>query len=58
MSGNADEDLKISIEDSQHDYDDDSVNVTVTDHSSRDKVNANESLSKLKDIKLKNISAS
>ena len=55
MSGNAHEDLKISFEDSYNDYNDDFVNVTLTEHSSRDKVNANESLSKLKDIKLKNI---
>ena len=55
MSGNAHEDLKISFEDSYENYDDDSVNVLVTERSSRDKMNANESLSKLKDIKLKNI---
>ena len=55
MSGNAHEDLKISFEDSYDDCDDNSAYVTVTEHSSRDKVNANESLSKLKDIKLKNI---
>ena len=55
MSGNAHKDLNISFEDSYNDYNDDSVNVTVTEHSSRDKVNANERLSKLKDIKLKNI---
>ena len=55
MSGNAHEDINISFEDSYDDYDDDSVNVTVTEHSSMDKVNSNESLSKLKDIKLKNI---
>ena len=54
MSGNAHEDLKISFEDS-YDDDDDSVNVTVTEHSSRRKVNATESLRKLKGIKLKNI---
>ena len=40
ISGNAHEDLKISFEDSYDDYDDDSVNVTVTEHSRRDKVNA------------------
>ena len=55
MSGNAHEDLKISFKDSYDDYDDDSINVTVTEYSSRDKVNTNESLSRLKDIKLKNI---
>ena len=58
MSGNAHEGLKISFEDSYDDYDDDSVNFTVTEHSSRDKVNANKSLSKCKDIKLKIINAS
>ena len=58
MSGNAHEDLKISFEDSYENYDDDSVNVLVTERSSRDKMNANESLSKLKDIKLKNINTS
>ena len=41
MSGNTHEDLMISFEDSYDDYDDDSVNVSVTEHSSRDKVNAN-----------------
>ena len=55
MNGNVHEDLKISFEDSYDDYDDDSVNVTVTEHFDRDKLNANESLSKLKDIKLKHI---
>ena len=55
MNGNAHEDLKISFEDSYGDYDDDSVNVTVPEHFDRNKLNANESLSKLKDIKLKNI---
>ena len=40
MSGSTHEDLKISFEDSYDDYDDDSVNVDVTEHSSRDKVNA------------------
>ena len=54
MSGNAHQDLKIAFE-ASYDDDDDFVNVTVTEHSSRDKVNATESLSKLKDIKLKNI---
>ena len=44
MSGNTHEDLMISFEDSYDDYDDDSVNVTVTEHSSRDKVNANGSV--------------
>ena len=57
MSGNAHEDLKISFEDRNDGYDDDFVNVTVTEHSSRDKVNANQSLSKLKNTKLKNINA-
>ena len=47
MSGNAHKDLKISFKDSYDDYDNDSVKITVTEHSSRDKVNANESLSKL-----------
>ena len=42
MSGNVHEDLKISFEDSYDDYDNVSVNVTVTEHASRDKVNANE----------------
>ena len=42
MSGNVHEDLKISFQDSYDDYDNVSVNVTVTEHSSRDKVNANE----------------
>ena len=55
MSGNAHEELKISFEDSYDDYDDDSVNVAVTDHSSRENVHGNGSFSKLKDIKLKNI---
>ena len=55
MSGNVHEDLNISFKDSFDDYDDDFLNVTVTEHSSRENVNANESLSKLKDIKLKNI---
>ena len=42
---------EIPFEDSYDDYDDDSVNVTVTDHSSKDNVNANESFSsKLKDM--------
>ena len=40
MSGNAHEDLKISFQDSYNDYNDDSVNVTVTEHSGKDKVNA------------------
>ena len=44
MSGNTHEDLMISFEDSYDDYDDDSVNVTVTEHSIRDKVNANGSV--------------
>ena len=44
MSGNTHEDLMISFEDSYDDYDDDSVNVNVTEHSSRDKVNANGSV--------------
>ena len=44
MSGNTHEDLMISFEDSSDDYDDDSVNVSVTEHSSRDKVNANGSV--------------
>ena len=34
------------------DYDDDSVNVTVTEHSGRCSINANDSLSKLKAIKV------
>ena len=55
MSGNAHDDLNISFEDSYDDYDDDSVKVTVTEHSSKGNVNVNESLSNLKDIKLKNI---
>ena len=55
ISGNAHEGLKISFEDSYDDYDDDSFNVTVTEHSSRDKVNSNESLSKFNEKKLKNI---
>ena len=55
MSSNAHEDLKISFEDSYDDYDNEPVKVTVTEHSNRDKVNANESLSKLKDMKLKNV---
>ena len=55
MSGNAHDDLKISFEDSYDDYDDDFVKVTVTEHSSKGNVNVNENLSKLKDIKLKNI---
>ena len=42
MSRNAHEDLKISFEDSYDDYDDNSVNATVTENSSRDKVNANQ----------------
>ena len=42
---------EIPFEDIYDDYDDDSVNVTVTDHSSKDNVNANESFSsKLKDM--------
>ena len=57
MSGNSHEDLKISFEDSNDDYDDGFVNVTVTEHSSRDKVYVNQSLSKLKNLKLKSISA-
>ena len=44
MSGNTHEDLMISFEDSYDDYDDDSVNVSVTEHSSRDRVNANGSV--------------
>ena len=44
MSGNTHEDLMISFEDSYDDYDDDSVNVSVTEHSSRDKANANGSV--------------
>ena len=44
MSGNTHQDLMISFEDSYDDYDDDSVNVSVTEHSSRDKVNANGSV--------------
>ena len=44
MSGNTHEDLMISFEDSYDDYDDDFVNVSVTEHSSRDKVNANGSV--------------
>ena len=55
MSGDTHEDIEISFEDIYDAYDDDSVNVTVTEHSSRNKVNVNESLSKLKEIKLKNI---
>ena len=55
MSGNAHEEVKISFEDSYDNYDDDSVNVAVTDHSSRENVYGNGSFSKLKDIKLKNI---
>ena len=58
ISDNAHEDLKISFEDSYDDYDDDSINVTVTEHSSRENVNANESLTNLKDIKLKILTAS
>ena len=53
ISRNAHEDIKILFEDNYDDYDDDSVNFTVTENSSRDKVNANECLSKLKDLKLK-----
>ena len=56
-SGNAHKDLKISFKDSYDDYDDDFVNIAVTEHCSRDKVNANESLSKLKDIHLKTLTA-
>ena len=44
MSGNTHEDLMISFEDSYDDYDDDFVNVSVTEHSSRDKINANGSV--------------
>ena len=40
---------------SYDDYDDNFVNITVNEHSSRANVNANESLNKLKDIKLKNV---
>ena len=58
MSGNAHEDIKISFEDSYVAYNDDSVNVTVIEYSSRNKVNVNESLSKFKDIKLNGINAS
>ena len=42
ICGNAHEDLKLSFGDSYDDYDNDSINVTVTEHSSRDKVNAND----------------
>ena len=55
MSRNAHEDIKISFEDNYDDYDDDSVNFTATEYSSRHKVNASESLTKFKDLKLKNI---
>ena len=48
----------MKTDDSYDDYDDNSVNVTVTEHSSRGNVNDNESLSKLKDIKLKILTAS
>ena len=37
----------ISFKDSCDDYDNDSVNFTVTEHSGRDNINANDSLSKL-----------
>ena len=57
MSCNAHEDLKISFEVSNDDYDNGFVNVTITEHSGRDKVNVSQSLSKLKNRKLKNISA-
>lgn len=50
MSANAHEDQTIWFECSFDDYADDSVIVTVTEHSSRDTVNANKSLSKFKDI--------
>ena len=46
MSANAHE--MISFEDSYDDYANDSVIVIVTEHSSRDKVNANKSLSMFK----------
>ena len=55
MSDNAHEE-SISFEDSYDDYEDNSVNVTVTEHSDRDSINANGSLNKLEDIKLKNVS--
>ena len=50
MSGDTNEDIEISFGDSYDAYHDDSVNVTVTEHSSRDKVNADDSLSKFKEI--------
>ena len=43
------------MRDNYDDYDDNSINITVTEYSSTDKVYANESLSKLNNIKLKNI---
>ena len=55
MSGDTHEDIETSFEDSYDAYDDDSINITFIEHSNRNKVNANESLSKLKEIKLKNI---
>ena len=58
MSGNAHEDIKTSFEDIYDAYYDDSVNISVTEHSTRDKVNVNESSNTLKDIKLKNINMS
>ena len=55
MSGNTHEE-SIPSEKSYDDYDDDPVNVTVTEHSGRDNINVNDSLSNLyKDIKLKRI---
>ena len=39
-------------------YGDDSVSITDTEHYDKDNINANDSLSKLKDIKLKSINAS
>ena len=55
MSGNTHEE-SIPSEKSYGDYDDDPVNVTVTEHSGRDNINVNDSLSNLyKDIKLKHI---
>ena len=50
--------MLMKIDNSYDDYDDNSVNVTVTEHPSRDNVNDNESLSKLNDIKLKILTAS
>ena len=54
MSDNT-HDESIPFEDSYHDYDDDSANVTVTENSDRDNINFKGSLSNLKDIKLENI---